>query len=41
MIIGFVLQRVLPGGTRVTPEQELEGLDLNQHSEQGYALDRV
>src|SRR5262245_32213580 len=41
IIIGVVLQRVLPGGIRVTPDQEQEGLDITQHSEQGYALDRV
>jgi len=40
-LIGFVLDRVMPQGIRVTPEAEEEGLDITQHSEQGYALDRV
>jgi ammonia channel protein AmtB len=39
--IGLVLRSVLPGGIRVTEEEEQTGLDLTQHSETGYALDRV
>ena len=41
LIIGFVLDKALPQGIRVTQEEEEEGLDLTQHSEQGYALERV
>jgi len=32
---------LLPGGVRVSAEDEETGLDLTQHSETGYALDRV
>jgi Amt family ammonium transporter len=35
-----VLDRVLPNGIRVSDEDEEVGLDLSQHSETGYALDR-
>jgi ammonium transporter, Amt family len=41
LIIGFVLDKALPQGIRATQEEEEEGLDLTQHSEQGYALERV
>jgi Amt family ammonium transporter len=36
-----VLQLVIPGGLRVSEEDEETGLDLTQHSEVGYSLDRV
>ncbi len=39
--IVFVLSKVLPGGIRVSEEDEDNGLDLSQHSETGYALERV
>ena len=39
--IVFVLSKVLPGGLRVSAEDEDTGLDLSQHSETGYALERV
>jgi len=39
--IVFVLSKVLPGGIRVSDEDEDSGLDLSQHSETGYALERV
>jgi Amt family ammonium transporter len=39
--IVFVLGKVLPGGIRVSEEDEETGLDLTQHSETGYALERV
>jgi ammonium transporter, Amt family len=39
--IVFVLSKVLPGGIRVSEEDEETGLDLTQHSETGYALERV
>jgi ammonium transporter, Amt family len=39
--IVFVLGKVLPGGIRVSQEDEDTGLDLSQHSETGYALERV
>ena len=39
-VILLVLRRILPGGIRVSDEQEEMGLDLSQHSETGYALDR-
>jgi Amt family ammonium transporter len=35
------LKKVLPQGIRVSEEDEETGLDLTQHSETGYALDRV
>jgi Amt family ammonium transporter len=41
MIIMLVLKKLLPGGVRVDAEEEEEGLDLTQHSETGYALERV
>ena len=37
-VIMKVLDAVLPGGVRVTAEDEETGLDLTQHSEVGYAL---
>jgi Amt family ammonium transporter len=40
-VIVKVLQLVMPGGIRVTEEDESTGLDLTQHSEVGYSLDRV
>jgi Amt family ammonium transporter len=39
--IVVVLSKVLPGGIRVSEEDEDTGLDLSQHSETGYALERV
>jgi ammonium transporter, Amt family len=39
--IVFVLSKVLSGGIRVSEEDEDTGLDLSQHSETGYALERV
>ena len=32
---------MIPGGLRVSEEDEETGLDLTQHSEIGYAFDRV
>ena len=40
-IIGLGLNAVLPGKIRVSEEGEQLGLDLTQHSETAYALDRV
>ena len=40
-LIGLVLKAVLPGGIRVTESEEDTGLDLTQHSETGYSLERV
>ncbi len=44
-VITFVLVKVLdlvmPGGVRVSEEDEETGLDLTQHSEVGYSLERV
>jgi Amt family ammonium transporter len=40
-LIGLALKAVLPGGIRVTEEEEDTGLDLTQHSETGYSLERV
>ncbi len=37
----FVLNKVIRGGIRVTPEDEDIGLDQTQHAETGYALERV
>jgi ammonia channel protein AmtB len=36
-----VLMRVLPGGIRVSEEDETGGLDLALHSETAYAHDRA
>jgi Amt family ammonium transporter len=41
IVIIKVLDWVMPGGIRVSPEDEEMGLDLTQHSETGYSLDRV
>jgi Amt family ammonium transporter len=41
LAIGWALQKALPKGIRVTPEEEDTGLDLTQHSETGYALERA
>lgn len=35
----LVLKKVLPGGIRVSDEDEQAGLDLTQHSETGYSFD--
>jgi Amt family ammonium transporter len=40
-IIVKVLGLVMPGGIRVSEEDESTGLDLTQHSEVGYSLERV
>ena len=40
-VIVKVLDLVIPGGVRVSAEDEETGLDLTQHSEVGYALERV
>ena len=40
-LIGLVLKAALPGGIRVSPDDEDTGLDLTQHSETAYALERV
>ena len=40
-VIVKVLDLVMPGGVRVSEEDEETGLDLTQHSEVGYALERV
>ena len=40
-VILKVLHLVVPGGLRVSEEDEESGLDLTQHSEVGYAYDRV
>ena len=39
-LICVVLKAVLPGGLRVSEDDEEVGLDLTQHSEVGYAMDR-
>ena len=39
--IGVVLMRVLPGGIRVSEEDESGGLDLALHAETAYAHDRA
>jgi ammonium transporter, Amt family len=41
LVIMFVLNIVLPKGIRVSEDDEETGLDLAQHSETGYALERV
>jgi Amt family ammonium transporter len=40
-VILLVMKKVLPKGIRVSEEDESTGLDLTQHSETGYAFDRV
>jgi Amt family ammonium transporter len=40
-VIVKVLDLVIPGGIRVSDEDEEAGLDLTQHSEVGYAIERV
>jgi Amt family ammonium transporter len=40
-VLALALKAVLPGGIRVSEEDEEAGLDLTQHSETAYALDRV
>ncbi len=39
--IGLVLRAFMPQGIRVTEEEEQMGLDITEHSETGYALERV
>ncbi len=39
-LICMVLKAALPGGLRVSDDDEEVGLDLTQHSEVGYAMDR-
>lgn len=41
LIIGFAIKALSPKGIRVEEEVEDEGLDINLHSEVGYALERV
>jgi len=40
-VIALVLKVVLPGGIRVSEDDENTGLDVSEHSENGYALERV
>ena len=40
-LICLALKAILPGGIRVPEEDEETGLDLTQHSEVAYAMDRV
>jgi Amt family ammonium transporter len=40
-LIAYALRVALPKGIRVTDEEESVGLDLTQHSETGYSLERV
>jgi len=40
-VILLALKRLLPAGIRVSEEDEDTGLDLTQHTEVGYALDRA
>jgi Amt family ammonium transporter len=41
LVIVWLLDKIMPGGIRVSEEDEETGLDLTQHSEVGYALERV
>ena len=36
--ITWILNKVIPGGIRVSEEEEASGLDVGQHSETGYQL---
>ena len=40
-LIGLLLKALLPKGIRVSDGEEDTGLDLTQHSETGYSLERV
>jgi len=40
-VIVSVLNLVMPGGVRVSETDEETGLDLTQHAEVGYSLERV
>ena len=40
-LIGLGLNAVMPGKIRVSEEDEQVGLDLTQHSETGYAFERI
>ena len=40
-VILVVLKKLIPGGIRVSEDDEQIGLDLSQHAEVGYSLDRV
>jgi Amt family ammonium transporter len=40
-LIALVLRAVMPGGIRVSEEEEETGLDLAEHSETAYAFDRA
>ncbi len=40
-LIGLLLKAFLPKGIRVSEDEENTGLDLTQHSETGYSLERV
>jgi Amt family ammonium transporter len=37
LLLLVVVDKIM--GLRVTPEQEVAGLDLSQHGEEGYTLD--
>ena len=37
-VIVLVLRFIIPGGVRVTSDEEAVGLDLSQHGEQAYEL---
>ncbi|MGI9023066.1 MAG: ammonium transporter [Acidimicrobiales bacterium] len=39
-VIALILKAVLPGGIRVTEDDEATGLDISEHSENAYALER-
>ena len=41
LAIALALKTLMPGGIRVSEEDEETGLDLSQHAETGYAFDRV
>jgi ammonium transporter, Amt family len=40
-LIGLILRAALPSGIRASEDEEDIGLDLTQHSETGYALERI
>jgi Amt family ammonium transporter len=41
LVIAMLLKAVLPKGIRADDQEEEQGLDLTQHAETGYALERV
>jgi Amt family ammonium transporter len=41
LLIGSLVNVLVPGGMRATPEQEEDGLDITEHGEEGYSGDNA